>query len=132
MPCFGMHAFTSWDTVSAFAGRGKMGALKLLKSGKAYQEAFSELGRSWHVSDELFEKLQEITCRIYVHSTHTTDVNTLRHQLFCARRGKVDSSQLPPCEDCLFMHAIAGCNMEEVFEDPTFRAGSKGEWVDHR
>ena len=47
----GMHAFTGCDTVSAFAGRGKMGALKLLKSDKAYQEAFSELGHSWHVSD---------------------------------------------------------------------------------
>ena len=54
----GMHAFIGCVTVSAFAGCGKIGALKLLKSDKAYQEAFSELGRSWDVSDELFEKLQ--------------------------------------------------------------------------
>ena len=55
----GMHAFTGWDTVSAFAGRGKIGCLEATdKSDKAYQEAFSELGRSWDVSDELFEKLQ--------------------------------------------------------------------------
>ena len=30
----GMHAFAGCDTVSAFAGRGKIGALKLLKSDK--------------------------------------------------------------------------------------------------
>ncbi|KAK5859272.1 hypothetical protein PBY51_003352 [Eleginops maclovinus] len=102
----GMHAFTGCDTVSAFAGRGKIGALKLVKSNKAYQEAFSELGRSWDVSDELFKKLQEFTCCMYVHSTRTIDVNTLRHQLFCARRGEAESSQLPPCKDCLFMYAM--------------------------
>ena len=102
----GMHAFTSCDSVSTFAGRGKIGTLKLLKSGKIYQEAFSELGCSWDASAELFKKLQEITCRIYVPSTSTTDVNSLQYQVFCVRRGEVESSQLPHCEDCLFMHAI--------------------------
>ena len=54
-----MHAYTGCDTVSAFVGRGKMGALKLMKSETTYQEAFSELGCSWNVSPDLFEKLQE-------------------------------------------------------------------------
>lgn len=102
----GMHTFTECDTVSAFAGRRKMATLKLLKSNKAYQEAFSELGCSWVVSGELFEKLQDITYRVYVPCTSTTYVNTFRHQLFCARRGEVESSQLSPCVDYLFMHAI--------------------------
>ena len=101
-----MHSFTGCDTVSALAGRGKLSTFKLLKYDETYQEAFSELGRSWDVSGELFEKLQEITCHMYVPSTHATDVNTLRYQLFCARRGEVESSQLPPCGDCLFMHAM--------------------------
>ena len=102
----GMHAFTGCDTVSAFAGRGKMTTLKQVKMNKTYQDAFHELGRSWEVSPELFEKLQEITCHMYLPSTHTTEVNKLRYELFCARRGEVESSQLPPCEDCLFMHAL--------------------------
>ncbi|KAJ8251972.1 hypothetical protein COCON_G00212840 [Conger conger] len=101
-----MHAFTGCDTVSAFAGRGKVGTLKQLKSDRTYQDAFLELGRTWDVSDELFKKLQELTCRMYVPSTKTTSVNLLRYQLFCTRRGEVESSQLPPCEDCLFMHSI--------------------------
>jgi len=41
----GMHAFTGYDTINAFAGRGKMTALKQMKSDKAYQKAFTELGR---------------------------------------------------------------------------------------
>ena len=101
-----MHAFTSCDSVSAFAGRGKIGTIKLLKSDKIYQEAFSELGCSWDASAELFKKLQEITCCLYVPSTSITDVNSLQYQVFCVRRGEVESSQLPHCEDCLFMHAI--------------------------
>ena len=79
----GMHAFTGCDTISAFAGWGKMTALKEMKSDKAYQEAFTELGRSWEVSEELSEKLQEITCRLYLPSTRTTQVNKLRCQIFC-------------------------------------------------
>lgn len=83
-----------------------LGTFKLLKTDKTYQEAFLELGRSWTVSDELFKKLEEITCHMYVPSTHITDVNLLRYQLFCTRRGEMESSQLPPCKDCLLMHAI--------------------------
>ena len=45
----GMHVFTGCDTISAFSGRRKMTALKQMKSDKAYQEAFTELGRSWEV-----------------------------------------------------------------------------------
>ncbi|KAG0697409.1 hypothetical protein GWK47_003028 [Chionoecetes opilio] len=48
----GMHAFTGCDTVSAFAGRGKMTTLKQVKMDKTYQDAFHELGRSWEVSPE--------------------------------------------------------------------------------
>ena len=62
----GMHAFTGCDTVSAFAGRGKMTTLKQVKIDKTYQDAFHELGRSWEVSPELFGKLQEITCHMYL------------------------------------------------------------------
>ena len=43
---------------------------------------------------------------MYLPSTNTTEVNQLLYQLFCARRGEVESSQLPPCKDCLFMHVI--------------------------
>jgi hypothetical protein len=60
------------------------------------------------VSPELFEKLQETTYHMYLPSIHTTEVNMLQYmsELLCARHGGKESSQLPPCEDCLFMHAL--------------------------
>ena len=36
----GMHAFTGCDTLSAFAGRGKITALRLVKQQTSYQEMF--------------------------------------------------------------------------------------------
>jgi hypothetical protein len=101
-----MHAFTGSDTVSAFAGLVKMMTLKQVKKGKTYQDPFKEFVCSWEVFPELFEKLQEITCHKYLPSTHTKKVNKLRYELFCARHGQVESSQLPNCEDCLFMLAL--------------------------
>ncbi|KAJ8399834.1 hypothetical protein AAFF_G00405640 [Aldrovandia affinis] len=101
-----MHAYTGCDTLSAFAGRGKLRALKLIMRSEHFQEVFRKLGQSWELSMDLFKKLQAFTCKLYTASTTTEDINTARHQLFCAQRGELESSQLPPCEDCLFMHAM--------------------------
>jgi len=57
-------------------------------------------------SEELSEKLQEITCYMYLTSTRTTQLNKLRYQIFCARRTEVDLSQLLPCADCSSMHIL--------------------------
>jgi len=95
----GMHAFAGCDTISAFAGRGKMRALKQMKSDKAYQEAFTELGRSWEVSEELSEKLQDHLP--YVPSFHPHNSVTRS-----SVQGVQNWTQLPPCEDCLSMHIL--------------------------
>ena len=101
----GLHTFTGCDSVSAFAGRGKLGALKKLKRDQNYQRAFGELGKSWDLSTVLFQDLQQFTCEMYAPSSNTAQVNKLRYELFCAKRGEADSSQLPPCEDSLRMHS---------------------------
>ena len=103
----GMHAYTGCDTTSAFAGRGKIRALKLTTSEHfQFQEVFQKLGQSWELSTDLFRKLQAFTCKLYSASTTTEDINTARYQLFCTQRGERESSQLPPCENCLLMHAM--------------------------
>lgn len=56
------------------------------------------------MSDELFQEIEQFTCCMYIPNSSTVEVNELRYQLFCAKRGEVESSQLPPCRDCLFMH----------------------------
>ncbi|CAH1248853.1 Hypp8457 [Branchiostoma lanceolatum] len=101
----GMHAFTGCDTVSAFSGRGKLGALRLVKQNRDFQEMFKLVGTEWELSDELFKKLQNFTCHMYTSRPGTSDVNEIRYRLFCAKRGSIDSIQLPPCADCLYKHA---------------------------
>ncbi|KAI8521965.1 hypothetical protein Bbelb_017190 [Branchiostoma belcheri] len=101
-----LHAFTGCDTVSAFAGRGKLGALKLVSKNEEHRNAFQQLGESWMVSpdSELFDKIQRFTCEMYVPSTPVTDVNEMRHHLFLAKKGNVESSALPPCQTSLHLH----------------------------
>lgn len=101
----GMHAYTGCDTVSAFAGKGKASALKYLTTDQEVQGTFRDLGKEWDVSSELMEKLETFTCRIYSPKAAVTKINDLRYRLFCAKRGDIESHQLPPCRDCLEKHA---------------------------
>ena len=39
-----LHAFTGCGSVSAFSGKGKLSALKLLKRSKEYQNTLKQLG----------------------------------------------------------------------------------------
>ena len=42
----GFHSFTGCDTISAFAGRGKVKPLKLVLSNATYVQAFAKLGET--------------------------------------------------------------------------------------
>ena len=61
----GIHAFTGCDTVSAFAGRGKAKALKLLISHVDNQDTFLKLGQEWELSQQLVDKLEAFICLLY-------------------------------------------------------------------
>lgn len=100
----GMHAFTGCDTVSAFAGKGKLRVLEILKSSNRVKESLKQLGESWVVSSELQANLEELVCLWYASKPGTSDVNQLRYNLFCSRKGETESHQLPPCKDSLTKH----------------------------
>ena len=102
----GLHAYTGCDSVSSFSGRGKLTALKLLQNNVNFQDTFKQLGQDWPLSGELLANLQIFTCRLYAAHTDITEVNEMRYQLFRLKNGNVDSSQLPPCKDCLKLHAV--------------------------
>ena len=101
----GMHAYTGCDTVSALAGKGKASALKLLTINREIQNTFLQLGQMWDLSRELMDILEAFTCRLYAPKSSSTKVNDLRYDIFCAKRGEIESHQLPPCWDCLVKHA---------------------------
>lgn len=108
----GVHAFTGCDTVSAFYGKGKAKAVKLVKADIIYQNVFSQLGREWMVSEDTFDLLQAFTCMLYDQiKSGVKVVNELRYNIFIAKTGEADSSQLPPCRDCLAKH-VARANYQ--------------------
>ena len=102
----GVHAYTGCDTVSAFAGKGKAKALKLLSKNKKIQDTFFKLGQEWDFSPDLMNKLEAYTSLLYAPKTSSTKINDLRYHLFCAKKGEIESHQLPPCRDCLEKHAL--------------------------
>jgi len=89
---FRMHAFTGCtgcDTITAFASQGRRQPqpLECLTNDKAYKEAFTELKRSWEVSEELSEKkLQEFThttsSQINFHLVRTVSPSYHRAEMF--------------------------------------------------
>ena len=56
------------------------------------------------MSERLFAVLEKFTCRLYARTSAVTTVNDLRFQLFRAKKGDIESGQLPPCKDCILMH----------------------------
>jgi len=61
----GLHAFTGCDSVSAFAGKGRVSAFKLLCKDQKYQQAFTDLGRSWQLTDGTHKVLETFVCHLY-------------------------------------------------------------------
>ena len=129
-----MHAFTGCDSISAFAGRGKTTAFKLLKSDKTHQEVFNQLGHSWDLSAELLQRLQQITCQMYLLSTRTTEVNKLRYQLsvpsverwspVCSHLVRTVFSCMPCVPTIRLQYGGDACSANPSFQAPRIMAGS--------
>ena len=68
MHCYiyiGLHAFTACDTVSAFAGHGKIRSIKLMAKTQEHVKLFAELGnKTFQLSEELVNNLQEFVCEM--------------------------------------------------------------------
>ena len=98
----GLHLWTGCDTLSAFAGQGKMKALKILLRDQKFIYLFASLGTGWNITNDVFCIIQEFVCQLYFHKV--TKVNELRFQMFRNTRGELKSAQLPPCEETLLQH----------------------------
>ena len=88
------------------------------------------LGQSWDISAELFQKLPEMTCRMYV-PTNATSVNDLQYQFFLCSTRRGGFQRISPCEDCLFMHVLHATTRLQ-FRGAACSAKSKGNWMNHR
>ena len=61
----GFHAFTGNDFVSSFLRKGKNTCFKLLSSSSKFKSAFSLLGSSWDLTDDIFYQLQSFFLHLY-------------------------------------------------------------------
>ena len=82
-----------------------IGALRLVKEHRSFQEIFVLLGVEWELSDDLFQNFRILLVICTVLAQEQNSVNELRYRMFCSRRDNVESYQLPPCADCLYKHA---------------------------
>ena len=120
----GMHDFTGCDTASSLTGRGKITALRLVKHQTSCQEMFKQLGMEWILSDMPFPSLQAFTFKLYCSKPGTDNINDLRYRLFCAKKGNIDSTQLPPCVGCLFKHPFQAVIWKQSCQETTILTGS--------
>ena len=65
------------------------------------------------------DKPEAFTCLLYAPKASAVNINDLRYHMFCAKKGEIESHQLPPSkglfgETCT-MCKLSGCNMEKVF-----------------
>ena len=99
----GSHCFTGCDTVSAFAGRGKVKPLMLMMKRQEYVDMFASFGTETNIDDFLMGMLIKYVCHMY--SWEGNDlVNDVRYRMYCQSGGKISCEKLPPCEDVLRLH----------------------------
>lgn len=111
----GLHAFTGCDSVSAFKGKGKIKALKMLLSPKysRYLGAFQDLGTNWDIDEALVGSLEGFTCSLYG-STKCDSIDELRllsikskcrdKDMSLSIDTKIDFLVIPPSKACLVEH----------------------------
>ena len=71
----GFCAFSGCNTVSAFAGRGKVVGYRIVTRNVEFQEMFQQLGMEWNLLDDLHHGLQKFTCAMYCSTPGTSDIN---------------------------------------------------------
>ena len=98
----GLHSFTGCDSTSAFSGKGKVKALKLMINSARFVTLFQHLGTSWDLEEEINKELEIFTCRLY--GSSLDNINDVRYKVYCGKRGKVALSELPPCRNTLSLH----------------------------
>ena len=95
----GLHACTVCDILSAFAGKGKIRALTILKANDEFKEAFAQLGVQWNLTPNLHVKLEEFVCKLC--ATNRPQAALMHFGAICSVQGKVMQN------DMIYLHVKA-------------------------
>ena len=101
----GFHSFTGCDTVSAFAGRGKIKPLMLMMKSKDYVVMFASFGNGIEIDDSLINCLNRFVCHLFDWKGKDS-FNNIRYRMYCKSRAKIACKKLLPCEDVLQLHIL--------------------------
>ena len=83
-----LHAITGCDSVSAVAGKGKVGPFRTMCTNDNYINSFQQLGSSWTVSDDLLLRIEKVVCLMYGFKQPNL-VNNLRYKMHCSKYAKI-------------------------------------------
>ena len=77
-----LHIFTGCDSTSAFYGKGKQKALKLLEAKPEFHGTFTRLGTSSQLDDEILPSLEKFVFLLYGQDAQSLDES--RYKFFCS------------------------------------------------
>ena len=96
----GFHAFSGCDQTGNICGKSKVSCWNTLKKAeRPILDAFSSLGTSDTISDDVYMKLERFVCQLYIPSTQLRTLGEVRW-LLSSKKQYVDE-QLPPTEAAL-------------------------------
>ena len=132
LPVF--HAFTGWNQVSFFSGKGKRSAWEVWKKYDEVTSAFISLSKCPSVQDLLnaLPKIERFVVLLYDRTNLCSNVNQARKDLF-ARKGR-SLEGIPPTLDVLTQHikrAVyqAGfCWAQSLLRDATLPDSNEWGW----
>ena len=93
-----------------------------------------QFGTALVLSEALFTLLQESVCKVNASQISLCEVNDLRYQLVRVKKGDVDSSQLPLCQDTIMLQAMRAnyqaCIWKRMFRTRNGHPKPRGTWMD--
>ena len=93
----GLHAFTGYDSVSEFAGKGKAKCFNLLRKDLEFVKSLESLGENWNVTEEVVDKMERFCCSLYGGGRETNISN-------CDTRSTVQKEENLNVSSCLHVN----------------------------
>jgi hypothetical protein len=126
----GFHSFTGCDTISAFAGRGKVKPLKLMLNNATYVQAFAQLGEQREVYLAELQAIKSFVCSMYGWKG-IDSVDELRYRMYCQSDGKIACENLPPCTDTLDLHVMRANHQARIWRESLLQHQSEVDPLEH-
>ena len=109
----GLHGFTGCDTISSFAGKGKIKPVKTMMKDEVYINLFASFGLEPELTENQFADIQKFVCELYGHKEE--DTNKVWYKMYAAKHGHLDPKSIPPCADSLRQHSLRACYQVHIW-----------------